>query len=157
MSGPKEDRLNLTKACKANFSQIFMVYSDPQKQIENAVDLTAEPFIDVTDDNGVQNIVYLIDDEKTIELIKNVMKDKTLLIADGHHRYETALNYRNFLGQNAQDANYVMSYFTNLDDDLLIYPTHRIITKWIEPYVLLETVKKYFDVKDYTFTGAKQK
>ena len=47
-----------------------------------------------------------------------------------------------------------MSYFTNLDDDLLIYPTHRIITKWIEPYVLLETVKKYFDVKDYTFTGA---
>lgn len=154
MSGPKEDRLNLTKACKANFSQIFMVYSDPQKQIENAVDLTAEPFIDVTDDNGVQNIVYLIDDEKTIELIKNVMKDKTLLIADGHHRYETALNYRNYLGENANDANYVMSYFTNLDDDLLIYPTHRIITKWIEPYVLLETVKKYFDVKDYTFTGA---
>ena len=41
-----------------------------------------------------------------------------------------------------------------MDDDLLIYPTHRIITKWIEPYVLLETVKKYFDVKDYTFTGA---
>lgn len=154
MSGPKEDRLNLTKACKANFSQIFMVYSDPQKQIENAVDLTAEPFIDVTDDNGVQNIVYLIDDEKTIELIENVMKDKTLLIADGHHRYETALNYRNYLGENANDANYVMSYFTNLDDDLLIYPTHRIITKWIEPYVLLETVKKYFDVKDYTFTGA---
>lgn len=68
MSGPKEDRLNLTKACKANFSQIFMVYSDPQKQIENAVDLTAEPFIDVTDDNGVQNIVYLIDDEKQLSL-----------------------------------------------------------------------------------------
>ena len=154
MSGPKEDRLKLTKACKANFSQIFMVYSDPEKQIENAVDLSGTPFIDVTDDNGVRNTVWKIEDEKTIALIEKVLKDKTLLIADGHHRYETALNYRNFLGENAGEANYVMSYFTNMDDDLLIYPTHRIITKWIEPYVLLETVKKYFDVKDYTFTGA---
>ena len=154
MSGPKEDRLKLTKACKANFSQIFMVYSDPEKQIEKAVDLSGTPFIDVLDDNGVRNTVWKIADEKTIALIEKVLKDKTLLIADGHHRYETALNYRNFLGENAGEANYVMSYFTNMDDDLLIYPTHRIITKWIEPYVLLETVKKYFDVKDYTFTGA---
>ena len=75
MSGPKEDRLNLTKACKANFSQIFLVYSDPEKQIENAVDLTGTPFIDVTDDNGVRNIVYKIEDEKTISLIQNVFKD----------------------------------------------------------------------------------
>lgn len=149
MGGPKEDRLNLTKACKANFSQIFMVYSDPQKQIENAIDLTQKPFIDVTDDLGVQNIVYKIDDEKTLDLIENVMKDKTLLIADGHHRYETALNYSK-INENAQ---YVMSYFTNMEDDLLIFPTHRIITKWIEPYVLLEKVKKYFDVKDFTFNG----
>ena len=154
MSGPKEDRLNLTKACEANFSQIFLVYSDPEKQIENAVDLSGIPLIDVTDDNGVRNIVYKIDDEKTISLIQNVLKDKTALIADGHHRYETAMNYRNFLGENANEANYVMSYFTNMDDDLLIYPTHRIITKWVQPYVLLESVKKYFDVKDYTFTGA---
>lgn len=157
MSGPKEDRLNLTKECKANFSQIFMVYSDPQKQIENAVDLSSKPFIDVTDDNGVQNLVYKIEDENTVKLIENVMKDKTLLIADGHHRYETAMNYRNYLKSNGVEngeADYVMSYFTNLDDDLLIFPTHRIITKWIEPYVLLEKVKKYFDLKDYTFSGA---
>ena len=154
MSGPKEDRLKLTKACKANFSQIFMVYSDPEKKIENAVDLSSTPFIDVTDDNGVRNIVWKIENDATINLIEDVLKDKTLLIADGHHRYETAMNYRNFLGDNAEEANYVMSYFTNMDDDLLIYPTHRIITKWIEPYVLLESVKKYFDVKDYTFTGA---
>lgn len=153
MSGPKEDRLKLTKACRANFSQIFMVYSDPEKQIENAIDFSQKPFIDVTDDQGVQNIVYKIEDEKIISLIQNVLKDKTLLIADGHHRYETALNYRNYLGENANEASFVMSYFTNMDDDLLIYPTHRIITKWIEPYVLLEKVKKYFDIKDYTFTG----
>lgn len=161
MGGPKEDRLNLTKKCEANFSQIFMVYSDPQKQIENAVDLTVKPFIDVTDDLGVQNIVYKIEDEKTLSLIEKVMEDKTLLIADGHHRYETAMNYRNYLkeqGQNRPDSEYVMSYFTNLDDEnLLVFPTHRIITKWIEPYVLLEKVKKYFDVKDFIFDGQNKK
>lgn len=157
MGGPKEDRLNLTKKCKANFSQIFMVYSDPQKQIENSVDLTGTPFIDVTDDNGVQNVVYKIEDAKTIALIEKVMADKTLLIADGHHRYETAMNYRNYLKEQEienKESEYVMSYFTNLDDEnLLVFPTHRIITKWIEPYVLLEKVKKYFDVKDFQFDG----
>lgn len=169
MGGPKEDRLNLTKKCEANFSQIFMVYSDPQKQIENAVDLTVKPFIDVTDDLGVQNLVYKIEDEKTLSLIEKVMSDKTLLIADGHHRYETALNYMNYrisqLNDNKpfdlstiQPFNYVMSYFTNLDDEnLLVFPTHRIITKWIEPYVLLDKVKKYFDVKDFVFDGQNKK
>lgn len=155
MGGPKEDRLNLTKKCVANFSQIFMVYSDPQKQIENAIDFNQKPFIDVEDDNGVQNIVYKIEDEQTLALIEKVMADKTLLIADGHHRYETAMNYRNLQTADSNaDYNYVMSYFTNLDDDnLIVFPTHRIITKWIEPYVLLEKVKKYFDVKDFEFNG----
>ena len=159
MGGPKADRLNLTKKCKANFSQVFLVYSDPQKQIENAIDYTQKPFIDVTDDLGVQNIIYKIDDEKTLNLIEKVLSDKTCLIADGHHRYETAMNYRNEMRKTVQNPtgnepwNYVMSYFTNLEDDLLIFPTHRIITRWVEPYVLLEKVKKYFDVEDFTFDG----
>jgi uncharacterized protein (DUF1015 family) len=155
MGGPKEDRLNLTQKCKANFSQIFMVYSDPEKQIENSIDFTRKPFIDVTDDNGVQNLVYKIEDEKTLNLIEKVMADKTLLIADGHHRYETAMNYRNLQKENKDDDyKYVMSYFTNLDDEnLLVFPTHRIITKWIEPYVLLEKIKKYFDLEEFGFNG----
>ena len=155
MGGPKEDRLNLTKKCEANFSQIFMVYSDCEKQIENSIDFTQKPFIDVTDDNGVQNLVYKIEDEKTLKLIEKVMQDKTLLIADGHHRYETAMNYRNLQKADANaDYNYVMSYFTNLDDEnLLVFPTHRIITKWIEPYVLLDKIKKYFDLEEFQFNG----
>lgn len=175
MGGPKEDRLNLTKKCEANFSQIFMVYSDPQKQIESSIDFNQKPFIDVTDDNGVQNIVYKIEDEKILSLIEKVLSDKTLLIADGHHRYETAMNYRNlrhaeFISASNQLAksgkilkqvqddtqagyNYVMSYFTNLDDEnLLVFPTHRIITRWMEPYVLLDKIKKYFDIKEMPFT-----
>lgn len=165
MGGPKEDRLNLTKKCKANFSQIFMVYSDPQKQIENSIDFNQKPFIDVTDDAGVQNVVYKIEDEKTLSLIGKVMEDKILLIADGHHRYETAMNYRNFMRENepfnlstVQPFDYVMSYFTNLDDEnLLVFPTHRIITRRIEPYVLLEKVKKYFDIKEFNFDGTNKK
>ena len=156
MGGPKEDRLNLTKKCKANFSQIFMVYSDAQKQIENSVDLSQKPFIDVTDDNGVQNIVYKIQDEKTLSLIEKVMSDKTLLIADGHHRYETAMNYRNYLREQGlanSQSEYVMSYFTNLDDEnLIVFPTHRIITKDIPAQEILEKIKKYFNINEMPFT-----
>ena len=72
MGGPKEDRLNLTKKCEANFSQIFMVYSDNEKQIENSVDFSQKPFIDVTDDQGVQNLVYKIEEEKTLALIETM-------------------------------------------------------------------------------------
>ena len=149
MGGPKQDRLNLTTACKANFSQIFMVYSDKEKQIENAIDFEQTPFIDVTDDLGVRNIVYKVDDAKTLELISNVMTDKTLLIVDGHHRYETAMNYRNLHPEN-EDAKYVMSYFTNMEDDLLIFPTHRIILKDVGN--ILEKAQKYFDINEMPFT-----
>lgn len=157
MGGPKADRLNLTKKCKANFSQVFLVYSDSQKQIENAIDYSQKPFIDVTDDLGVQNIVYKIDDEKTLSLIEKVLSDKTCLIADGHHRYETAMNYRNEMRKSHNNYsgkepwNYVMSYFTNLEDDLLIFPTHRIITRNIDTTDLMTKVKKYFDVVEFEF------
>ncbi len=160
MGGPKEDRLKLTKSCEANFSQIFLVYNDPEKQIENKIAkkyLSKKPFIDVTDTNGVQNIVYLIDDENDIEIFKQTLKGKTTLIADGHHRYETAMAYSEI--SNNPEAKYVMSYFTNADDEnLIIFPTHRIITKFIEPYILLETVKKYFNLAEFTFNSVnKQK
>ena len=155
MGGPKEDRLKLTKACEANFSQIFLVYNDPQKQIENKILPKLQdkkPFIDVVDDGGVQNIVYLIDDEDDIKIFEKTLEDKTVLIADGHHRYETALKYSEI--SNNPQAQYVMSYFTNADDEnLIIFQTHRIITKFIEPYVLLEAVKKYFNLEEFTFNS----
>jgi len=156
MGGPKEDRLKLTRACEANFSQIFMVYSDPSMLIEKEIApkyINKAPFIDVTDDKGVQNLVYIIDEPSDIEKIRKLLSDKTLLIADGHHRYETALNYSK--ESNNPKAQFVMSYFTNSEDDnLIIFPTHRIITRFIEPYVLLESVKKYFDLTEYNFTSS---
>lgn len=155
MGGPKEDRLKLVTATKAFFSQIFMVYQDKTMLIEDKIGKEiskTKPYMDVKDDKGVQNLVWIIDDNKTISEIQEMMKDKVLLIADGHHRYETSMNYSEI--SSSPEAQYVMSYFTNLEDEnLIIFPTHRIITKQIEPYILIEGVKKYYDLEAIDFTS----
>ena len=156
MGGPKADRLKLMKACKANFSQIFMIYSDPLKQIDKALVLPQKPFIDVTDKQGIQNIVYIIDDETSIAKISELMKDKSVLIADGHHRYETGLAYRDYMRSKnpdqseSGDFNHIMCYFTNLDDDgLQVFPTHRIITKPVDIENLLNKLKNHFNITEH--------
>ena len=150
MGGPKQDRLNLVSATGAFFSQIFMVYDDKTQSIEKMAQkyLSKEPFIDVVDDNGVENIVYLIDEPNDIETIQNTLKDKVLLIADGHHRYETSMNYSKLHPEN-EEAKYVMSYFTNAaDENLIIYPTHRIIEKSFSKEEILSAVKKHYDIAE---------
>ena len=160
MGGPKEDRFRLVSACKAFFSQIFMVYSDTTKLLEDKIGLKTskeKPFIDVKDDAGVIHKIWIIDDENDIKAIQEMMKDKTLLIADGHHRYETSLRYSKEHPEN-KEAGYVMSYFSNLDDEnLIVFPTHRIITKFVEPYMLLESVRKYYDIESLTFDSYNKK
>ena len=158
MGGPKEDRLKLMKTCKANFSQVFFAYSDPEGEIDKAVKLPAKPIIDVTDDLGIQNILYAIEDEQVLNKITEIMSDKKVLIADGHHRYETSIAYRNFRRAENPDwsendaFNYVMAYYTNLDDkNLKVYPTHRIVKREINKHQLLEDLKKYFDITEYKF------
>ncbi len=148
MGGPKQDRLNLVNATGAFFSQIFMVYNDKTFTIENEVYKKYQtPFIDTVDDNGVRNIVYLIDNENDIKIIQEVLADKKLLIADGHHRYETSMNYSNQHPENNY-AKYVMSYFTNAaDENLVIYPTHRIIEKFFDNKKLISAVEKYYDIE----------
>ena len=150
MGGPKQDRLNLVSATEAFFSQIFMVYDDPKKQIEKMIEekyLSKKPYMDVIDDLGIQNIVYLIDDIEDLKLIETTLEDKTLLIADGHHRYETSMNYSKLHPEN-EYAKYVMSYFTNAsDENLIIYPTHRIIEKEVDSKELLSKVEKYYDIE----------
>jgi uncharacterized protein (DUF1015 family) len=150
MGGPKEDRLKLVDATKAFFSQIFMVYNDEQQVIENKVFtkyLNTTPFMQLTDDNGVENIVYIIEDVEDIKIIQQVMKDKVLLIADGHHRYETSMNFSKMYPEN-EYAKFVMSYFTNAaDENLIIYPTHRIIEKNIDTEKLLKNLQEYYDVE----------
>lgn len=150
MGGPKQDRLNLVEATGAFFSQIFMVYNDNEQTIENKIApkyLKEKPFIDVTDNYGVENICYIIDNTDDIKIIQNTLADKTLLIADGHHRYETSANYSKLHPEN-EYAKYVMSYFTNAaDKNLVIYPTHRIIEKDVNAQNLLSKIEKYYDIE----------
>ncbi|GJM17020.1 MAG: phosphatase [Thermodesulfobacteriota bacterium] len=132
----KRDRLKLNTACKANMSPVFSVYSDPEIVIEKLLDakLTDEPIFDVTNDDGVRNKLWRISDPEVLTLIANHLEDKSFLIADGHHRYETAIEYRNIQreanGVTAGDKpyEYVMMFLSNAEDKgLIINPTHRAV------------------------------
>lgn len=136
LTGPKADRLLLTRACQANFSPIFSLYSDPCCAIETLGQQykKSPPTLAVADDDGVLHSLWTVDDSSFIDRVKDLLENKPLLIADGHHRYEAALNYRDamraahpdFTGKEA--FNYVLMYFANMEDQgMTIFPTHRVI------------------------------
>lgn len=136
LAGPKLDRLLLTRACQANFSPIFSLYSDPCCALETLSQQfkSTPPALAVVDDDGVQHFLWAVDDSSFIDRVKDLLENKPLFIADGHHRYETALNYRDemrakhphFTGKEA--FNYVLMYFANMEDQgMTIFPTHRVI------------------------------
>ncbi|MDP6626045.1 MAG: DUF1015 domain-containing protein, partial [Nitrospinota bacterium] len=118
LSKPKEDRLKLTRACRANFSQVFGLFSDSGKTIDNLIENGVERknLAETKDSEGVVHTFGSISNEDTIKQIVSCMKDKKIYIADGHHRYETALTYRNEMlkqyGDTAGDKpyDYVMMY-----------------------------------------------
>ncbi|MFQ5736132.1 MAG: DUF1015 domain-containing protein [Thermodesulfobacteriota bacterium] len=166
LSGPKADRLKLMQACKVNLSCIFSLYSSPRLEINTALDnATAglEPIIDVVDDDGIENILWRVDDPEIIALVTESMKSKALFIADGHHRYETALNYRNMMREREANPtgdepyNYVMMYFSNMDDEgMTIWPTHRVIhsLKDFDGAAFLAECGRYFDIEEFPCAGA---
>lgn len=137
LSGPKADRYELMKASKANFSQIFGLYQDNENRLSalfNDVKKTM-PAASAIDEAGVKHSVWAISDEEDITKIESFMRDKAIYIADGHHRYETALKYRDDM--RAQEGltegeernyDYVMMMFVNfMDEGLKVFPTHRVI------------------------------
>ena len=144
LSKPKSDRLNLLKATRAHFGQIFMLYSDPGGTVESILyDNSGPADAEVTDEYGVLHRVWRVSDAAAINMLTTAMADKKLIIADGHHRYETALNYSkefaadgaarteyaaNHLPQPAFPESAVMMTFVNMDSDgLVILPTHRVV------------------------------
>ena len=133
-SGPKADRLNLTKACKANLSQIFGLYPDPQNEAQDLLEATVagQTPLEATDHLGVIHRLWPVTDVKAIADAAALMDPKPLFIADGHHRYETACNYRDFLAQQGpldanHPANFVLTQCVSMNDPgLLVLPTHRL-------------------------------
>ncbi len=133
LAKPKADRLDLLRATKAHFGQIFMLYSDPAAEIEQALTGSGLPDVEMSDEYGVLHRLWKISDPRIIELVRKKMRDKKLIIADGHHRYETALTYRNerrpgVAGSKLAPYDFVMMTFVNMDNPgLLILPTHRVV------------------------------
>jgi len=135
-TGPKEDRLALMKATACNLSAVFGLYADPAGDIEAALAQTAitQPSATAKLD-GVQNRVWIVTDGQAIKTITTAMANRKIFIADGHHRYSTALMYRDWLTQQRgqvlptdHPANYVMFVLASMDDPgCLILPYHRVL------------------------------
>src|SRR5208282_2757241 len=133
LSGPKADRLELLKATRAHYGQIFMLYSDPTGAIESllAAPAAEKPWEQVTDEYGTRHTAWRTADPKIIAAVTAAMSDKRLVIADGHHRYETALAYRHYCRETGRDygrSEEVMVTFVRMETDgLTILPTHRLV------------------------------
>ena len=134
LAKPKSDRLNLLRATHAHFGQIFMLYSDPAQSIDSLLfEDGNHEWQEVTDEYKVLHRLRRIADPATLNIIKTEMADRKLIIADGHHRYETALNFRKEAANSTNaclkdNANRVMMTFVNMDSPgLVILPTHRVI------------------------------
>lgn len=161
MEGPKADRLNLIRATAANFGHIFMLYSDPEGKVNQILDKNVgagKPLLTVKDDDGNQHKLWRILAQDKINLIKKWMKPRNLYIADGHHRYQTALNYKKECEAKGWQAvgdegfNHRMMTFVNLDaPDLTILPTHRLLhgLSSFETRDFIKEIKREFTVKQF--------
>ena len=159
LSGPKTDRLNLLRATRAHFGQIFMLYSDPASDVESLLRSNAQPDSEVRDEYGVQHRLWAVSDSQIVERVRSEMKDKQLIIADGHHRYETALAYRNEQRQSqgvttplpCSPYEKVMMTFVNMDAaGLVILPTHRVVfgADMQRVKVLPQAAEEFFEVRE---------
>lgn len=161
---PKEDRLKLMLACQAQLSPIFALYAQPKQTINRILAVAVEgiaPTAEVELDNGDICRMWRITDRAVIEKIQREMQEQQLLIADGHHRYEATLNYRDHMRRerspwNGRESfNYIMAYCANIDDEnVVILPTHRLVRGYVhKPFLELEeALQSYFYVEQHPKT-----
>jgi uncharacterized protein (DUF1015 family) len=148
-TGPKEDRLRLTRATKANLSPIFSLYDDPGGAAA-AVLLAAEPFAELTDDDGTVNRLGRVGDPAVIAGFQGALSGAELLIADGHHRYETARVYAAEIGGDGAHRYVLMCLVALQDQGLTVFPTHRLIrdTTPHTQEALANTLRELFAIEE---------
>jgi uncharacterized protein (DUF1015 family) len=133
LSKPKADRLNMVRATEKDYEQIFLLYPDPEGDVDEILAPEGRPRMEATDDYGVKERVWVVTDPKKVAAARKALAGKVMLIADGHHRYETALNYRKEMeaaGPVPDDAalRFKTTAFVNINDPgLVILPTHRLL------------------------------
>lgn len=163
LSTPKEDRLRLLRATRTHFGQIFMLYSDPEAIVDSLLDPVAadDALIQVTDEYGAVHTVWRIEDPDLVTEIQRQMADKKLIIADGHHRYETALTFRNECRQAGRQRpeetpgyEKVMMTFVNMESSgLTILPAHRLMVNFpnFEMKSFIQRAQELFNLAGFKF------
>jgi uncharacterized protein (DUF1015 family) len=166
-SNIRSERLELMKACKANLSAIFSLYSDNKNQILSTLKdaiFNKTPDLDFIDYNSHKHRLWRITDKAVHRYVSEALKDKLIFIADGHHRYETALNFREWLSTNdpnfnsSHPANYVMMYLCSMEDSgLIILPAHRMFNKVHASArgTLISKAAEYFEIAVYPYKGTR--
>jgi uncharacterized protein (DUF1015 family) len=155
-SGPKEDRLKLSRATKAALSPGFVLYRDADKKLDSALD-RAEPIASFKTQDEIEHRLAKITDPASVRAIVEGVRSSSLLIADGHHRYETALGYAEEGGAGEGEHRWYLAFFANGDDpDLVVFPTHRHVHDLakFDFAELCKGAEALFDVTQLTATSA---
>ncbi|UCC39099.1 MAG: DUF1015 domain-containing protein [Candidatus Aminicenantes bacterium] len=159
----KIDRLNLLRATNANTGQIFLLYKDDERDVTNAIEWAkekAEPGGEVKDEDGFIHRLWIIKEQESIQRIQEAMADKVLIIADGHHRYETSLNFRKEMIEKGKEImddepfNFIMMTLFRLDDPgLVILPTYRLVRGLdkLSEEGFRELFSPYFDISEVSW------
>lgn len=151
LSKAKEDRFNLMSETFCNFSQIYSLYMDDDGSVYSMIDGCSKgaPDMEVTDPDGTVHRMWKVSDSSVIKSVTEAFRDKKLYIADGHHRYETALNFHK--KQGTESSGYIAMMLVNMENKgLVVFPTHRIV-KGLENFdaeKVIEDCKSYFDIAE---------
>jgi uncharacterized protein (DUF1015 family) len=157
---PKADRLNMIRKVQKDLEPVFLIYQDHEKKTIAFLEETAktEPTIQVTDSLGVRHTVWVVTDPQKIKQLQTVLSTKTMVITDGHHRYESAIAYRDEMRNRencTEDSafNFQMSYLVPVEEEgLIVLPTHRLLKNYKLTDDLLQVFKFFFEVREIEST-----
>ena len=152
--GPKEDRLRLTRATRTNLSPIFSLFPDPDAEASRTLEagMRGEPFATATDHEGTRNTLWRLSEPDWVATLQGAVADAELLIADGHHRYETARVYADEVGGEGEHRYVLMLLCSLSDPGLTVFPTHRLLTGLKDDpdkqQAIREVLTRDFDVEE---------
>ncbi|UCF45460.1 MAG: DUF1015 domain-containing protein [Candidatus Bathyarchaeota archaeon] len=157
---PKADRLNMLRTVHKDLEPVFLIYSDPEKRtVDFFTEITkTEPTIEIDDSFGVKHSLWKVTDLQKLKIVQNAMNNKTLVITDGHHRYESAIAYRNEKRRKekwTEDSaiNFHMCYMVPVQDEgLVVLPTHRLLIEFELTNDILQALKCFFSILEITPT-----
>ncbi len=166
LSKAKQDRFNLMSETNCNFSQIYSLYMDEDNSAYSLIDMASQknPDAEITDGDGVIHRMWCVYDEEIISALSAKFSDKKIYIADGHHRYETALNYHKHLVEQGKAkegdlSGYVCMMLVNMENDgLVVFPTHRIVRdlESFDAQSLIEKCGEYFEISTADATSIEE-